>query len=1039
MNYKFLFEEKLKCISAFFLFLSLLTGNMAFAQGALTIRGTVLEADTQMPLPGVNVLEKGTNNGTTTDFDGNYSIEVSSPDAIIIISYIGFLTKEINVDGNETINVTLEPELQSLDEVVIIGYGQQRREDVTGSIGSVGADALTERNTTNPLEALQGNVAGVQISQSNGRIGGGYDITIRGVNSLNEDASPLFVVDGVPTEDIDFLNPQDIARMDILKDASSTAIYGSRGSNGVVIVTTKTGASAKPGITVSFDSYVGIKSVTRLPEMMDPQTWWLYHQSAYLGSNPMSMTPESLRDAVDGRDGNIELFRRAAENESYDWYDLVLKSGIQQNNYVNVSGRSESGLGYNIGIGYQTETGNIDNEGLDKYTFKAGLDHRINEKFSAGANFTVALTEDERGSAVAMREAFRLNPFLSPYGPDGELYPEPGKLESEPGSNFFLIDKTSTYNPLLEIANTSDQLRRWNAIASAYLEYRTFDWLTLKTSYSAGLDTSRRGRFWGVLTNNGKAGGGLASSQIDNSERFNYSWDNQFNIDYTLGNDHNVKLLGLQSIFMTRTEGSDLASQRQPFETGYYNTGSGEQSTFDLGSNFVKQTLSSYALRFNYAYKGKYLLTLSNRWDGTSVFNEDRRWDSFPSGAIAWRISEEDFMSDQEVFSNLKLRASYGYTGNNIVQPYATLNALDTQVFYDFAGVPANGWLPSRLANRALTWEKTRESNFGLDFGLLRNRISGTVDVYDRLSEEILMRQTLPSESGWDFTNANIGSISNKGVEVQLTTKNIDTKKVNWETTFTFTKNTNKIESLYGQNEVDDIGNEWFIGESVNVANPDTRGTYNYVFDGIWQPGEEAEAASYGTIVGREKIRDINNDGVIDDDNDRVILGTPDPDWSGSFFTKLRIGQIDLSASVITNQGVFVYSEFHQNFADTRDRGRQKLDVEWFIPENGAGIPARMSNTNPQPRNEGSYWINDQVGYYRDASFVKVKNIALGYTLDDNVLDKLKIKYCRIYANVLNPFVFTDYEGYDPEWAGASYNNAGVAYVTYQLGLSLKF
>lgn len=1023
-------------ISKIALFCCLFWAGLVSAQQENSdISGTVVDAATQDPLPGASVVVKGTTQGTQTDFDGNFTLADVPPEAVLEISYLGYKTREVKVAGNSALAIQLAEDANKLDEVVIVGYGKQKKSDLTGAVGSVDSESLTERSLTSPLEALQGNVPGVQISTATGRLGDGFNITIRGKNSLSDDAQPLYVVDGVPTDGIDFLNPQDIERIDILKDASSTAIYGSRGSNGVVIVTTKSGATAKSGVTVTFDSYVGIKNVARLPKLMDPQKWWYYHQSAYLATASVDpglgyVTEASLQAAVAGGSGNPLLYERVASNEWYDWYDYVLQSGLQQNNYISVSGRSESGLGYNVGVGVQKETGNIENESLDKYTFKGGINHRISDKVSMGTNLTIAMTEQELGSDVAMQEAFRLNPFLSPYGTDGELFPQPGKLTD--GSGSFLIDKTSTYNPLLEIANTSDNIRRWNALGSLYFEYSPLDWLSFRTTYSAGFDVFRRGRSWGAQTNTGISNNNLPSSQMERSENFNYTWDNQFNIDYAFNEDHTIKALLLQSIFSSRTERSALSSRNQPFDTGYYNVGSGAQGTFNVSSGFVKQTLSSYALRLNYAFKGRYLLTLSNRWDGSSLLSEANRWDSFPSGALAWRISEEPFMGGQGTFSDLKLRASYGYTGNNIIAPYSTLNTLDRQTYYDFNGATANGWLPSAIANTQLAWEKTREVNVGLDFGLLKNRISGSIDVYDRLSDELLLEQQLPRESGWSSISANVGSVNNRGVEAALTTRNVETDLISWTTTFTFTKNTNEIRSLYGQTEADDVGNGWFIGESIEAQ-------YNYRFLGIWQADEAAEAASYGLQEGQEKLLDVNGDGEYDPDNDRIILGSADPDWSGSFFTKLRVGNFDLSASVITNQGVYVYSPFHANFTDTRDRGRQKLDITWYIPENNAGIQPQVSNRYPQPRNEGTYWRNEGVGYYRDASFVKVKNISLGYNLAGSVSERLGLKQCRLYANVLNPFVFTEYDGYDPEWAGAGLGIGRVASVIYQLGVSVHF
>ncbi|MDP3945773.1 MAG: TonB-dependent receptor [Lutibacter sp.] len=1037
MNIKVLLKKALKWSLAIFIFLGVFLGNEIIAQNGTTINGTITEASGQS-LPGVNVLEKGTKNGTSTDFDGKFTIKVSNTNAILVFSYVGFETHEVNLAGKNKIDVVLKAELESLDEVVVVGYGTVKKSDLTGSVSSLSAATVTERNVTNPLEAIQGNIAGVQISSSTGRIGDGFDVTIRGSNSLNG-SSPLFIVDGVPTDGIDFLNPQDIARIDVLKDASSAAIYGSRGASGVIIVTTKSGITAKSGITVSFDSSYGVKEVARLPIMMDGEKWWYYHESAFLATinlnNPMAITRAQIESNVISTHSPL-LKRRAAENNTFDWYDAVLKSGIQQNNYLSISGSSENGMSYNLGLGLQKETGNIEKESLDKYTFKAGLNHKINDKFSTGVNITVAMTDEQLGSADAMQEAFRLNPFLSPWAVDldgneiiGQLYLQPGKLRN--ANNVSQIDKTSTINPLLEIANSSDEIRRWKTVGNLYLEYKPLDWLSFKSTYSAGVEDYRRGKAWGALTNLGLSNKNLPLAEISKSESFNYTWDNQFNINYSFNKDHVLSFLGLQSLYSNRYESSFLSSKNQPFDTRFYNIGSGAQSTYNVGSAFAKNTLSSYAMRVNYAFRDKYLLTASNRWDGSSVLSAGNKWASFPSIALAWKVKEELFMQNNNFISDLKTRVSIGYTGNDTVDPYSTLNALTQQTYYDYNNTAANGWLAGALANSDLTWEKTRELNFGIDFGFLNNRISGSVDVYDRLSDDLIFAQTLAKESGWATTFANVGSVSNKGVEVLLTTRNIKTENVSWETTFTFTKNSNKLVSLYNQNKVDDIGNNLFIGENINSI-------YNYVFDGIWQASEKDLAASFNQKEGQARVKDLNGDGKIDANNDRTILGNRDPDWSGSITSKLVVKDFDLSISAITNQGVLVLSNFHDNFSDVNDRGRQKLDLaDWYIPANGAGIPAQASNTNPQSRNEGAYWASN-MAFYRDASFVKIKNIALGYTFNKNTLHKLKVKSFRIYGNVLNPFVITKYDGYDPEWAGAPLGLGRTSSVTYQLGLSLK-
>ncbi len=991
----------------------------------------VVSDEAGLPLPGVSILIKNTTKGTATDFDGKYSINANA-NAILVFSYLGYKGKEVSVGGQTTLNVSLEEDTSQLDEVVVIGYGTVKKTDLTGAVSSMETETITERNINNPIEAIQGALPGVVITNNSGRLGDGFDVSIRGTNSFSG-GNVLYIVDGVPTNGIDFLNPQDIERIDVLKDASSAAIYGSRGANGVIIVQTKSGASAQSGVNVSVESSFGITQIARMPHFMTGEEWWAYHQVAYLNQNdPLGDTPAN--NFALASNNSPELVRRANEGFSFDWADVVFKDGISQNNYIAINGRADGGLSYNLSLGLQNDKGLLDNESIDKYTVNAGINHNINDKFTTGINLTVAHQIDQLGSDRAMQEAVRLNPLTSPWAVDangnqlvGELFYQPGKLTYPNGD--WAFNKTSTLNPLFEIANSSQELRKWRTLGNIFLEYKPLSWLSFKTTFSAGLSTVRTGQAYGIQSSYGGESNGNNSS-INNSENFNYTWDNQFNINYTFNEDHAFSFLGLQSIYSNRTETSFLSSILQPFETDWYNIGAG--SSYLPRSGFSKNTLSSYAVRLNYVYKDKYLLTASNRWDGSSVLAEGNKWDFFPSVALGWKLSEEGFLTDNDVINNLKLRASIGYTGSDAVSPYSTLNGIPTQTFYDFNGSGANGFISNQVANRNLGWEKTRELNFGLDFGILSNRIYGSIDVYDRLSEDLIVEQTLPIESGAGNINNNVGSLSNKGVEISLVTRNIQTDKVSWQTTFTFTKNTNSLESVYGQSEVDDPGNGFFIGQPFQPH-------YNYVFDGIWQAEEAAEAASYGMKEGEARPKDINNDGVIDPNDDRVVLGTNDPDWSGSLVSNLKVGNFDLSVTVLTSQGVFVLSRFHDNFADTNDRGRQKIAFDsYYVPANGAGLPEQRSNTNPRPRGQGAFW-GTNFAFYRDASFTKIKNINIGYSLNQDVLEKLKISNCRIYANILNPFVFTDYDGWDPEWAAAGLGTGRPSSVTYQLGVSLKF
>lgn len=758
------------------LLLGLFMTNEIAAQKNTTVSG-IIKDDAGLSMPGVNILEKGTTNSTSTDFDGKFSLKLTTDNAVLTVSFISFQTQNITVAGRTSLEIRLKSEEQTLKEVVVVGYGSVKKSDVTGAISTIKPETITERNAINPLEAIQGSTPGVQITSSTGRSGDGYKVVIRGNNSLLTDATPLYVVDGVPTDNIDFLNPQDIARMDVLKDASSAAIYGSRGASGVIIIATKNGTSAKGGISVSIESSYGTKKAVRLPEFMSGSEWWQYHQTAYMSATPLTQTPQRLADLA-GNQSPV-LVARAKSGYNFDWFDAILQTGMTSNNYINLSGRADNGLSYNMAFGIQKDEGLIDKDTNEKYTFKLGVNHRINDKFSTGANLTMARVETELGSDLAMQEGTRFSPLLSPWAVDadgneiiGDLFFQPGKL-TYPNSTVFAINKTSTVNPFMEISNSTQTQKSWKTIGNVYFQYQALNWLSFKTSFSAGVNNGVNSSAYGAQTTAGVKLGNINSASIKNMQNFNYTWDNQIDLKHTFNEVHNVSVLLLQSFYSNTDENSYMFSNNQPFDVGSNNMGSGVQTSYQITSSYEKNTLNSYAVRLNYGYKDKYLITASTRWDGSSVLAEGNKWTSFPSVALGWNISRESFLADSNAISNLKLRASIGYTGNDNVAPYTSQDLLNQQTFYANGGNVVSGWQSKNLANTNLTWEKTRELNLGLDFGFLSNRITGTVDVYDRLSDKLIQEQKLPYETGWDKTYANVGSVSNKGIEVGLTTKNI--------------------------------------------------------------------------------------------------------------------------------------------------------------------------------------------------------------------------------------------------------------------------
>lgn len=1065
---------------------------VAFAQGR-QITGTVID-NTGEPVIGANVLEVGTTNGVITDIDGNFKLQDVQPNAKLQVSFIGYITQTITVGNQTNIKVTLKEDAQALDEVVVVGYGVQKKSDLTGSVGSVDNAKLAGKGASTVMESLQGQVAGVDISQSSSRVGESFNIAIRGKSTLGSSTKPLYVVDGVITDDINFLNPADIEKIDILKDASSTAIYGSRATNGVVIVTTK---QAKAGndmkVSVSYDGYAGYKTVARMPEFMDDVEWMDFRYMKYAtpvknaqitnGRLPLEMTAGNLKSVWNDKNNDISTKMRDQflNRDFTDWRDLMLEDGTQQNHFVQVAGAGQK-VSYRIGLGYQQEDGVMGDE-MERYNLKLAIDGKINKKVSVGATANVAMFNYDYGSKRAVQESFRANGYWLPYNTEtGEVNYQPGK-DLRPGQSSsltFPAGFSSSVSPLIDAMNSSDKTKGYRVLATMYAQYRPIEDVIIKTTFSPTFFTKRRGEYYGGLSseqsktyNATTAPDGEAKASVTRDESFGYTWDTQVNYTKTFLEDHNINAMALVSVYSTEAEKYKLTGNNMTPETLWYNLGSAADYS-GVESSYGKATMLSYALRLNYAYKGKYLATISTRWDGSSKFQDGHRWGMFPSAALAWRISEENFIRENTPWiSNLKLRASYGVTGNNAsVGNYDTM-FLANKLYYSGFG---KGYGPS-VVNELLTWEKTNEFNIGLDFGFLDGRISGTFDWYNRESQDLLMDMKLLLEQGTPDgkMTANVGKVRNRGIELMLKGVLFQTKDFYWDVTATFAKNKNEILELQGKKE-DMRAQRWFIGQPIDVAYDlkqtgiCTQATANeqVTIDGVTKTKSEW----YGYFEGCMTYEDLNKDGKIDD-KDRQIIGQGMPKWTGTLSTSLSWKNWDFSMSVNTKQGHTLYSPFMQEFTDYSDRGRTKLKMDFYIPEgapifnytwdgsNTASLTSdrtvvadhTIAGSYPYPFNDAKYNHGGGNGWYTgkntefksnnyvDASYWKIKNITVGYTFSKNLIKKIGIESLRIYANVLNPFTFTDYKGFDPEWAdaGISDGTGGPSSVTYQFGLNVKF
>lgn len=980
-------------------------------QQQFEVTGIVLD-DEGGPLPGASIVELGTLNGTQTDFDGNFSLSVTDENAVLKISYIGFATKEIAINGQQNVTVTLNVDASGLEEVVVVGYGTQKRRDLTGAVASISTQDIVRANPVQAAAALQGQVTGVNINKVKGRPGDGFTIDIRGLSSFggSESSAPLVVIDGVVGGDINSMNPNDIASMDVLKDASSTAIYGSRGANGVIIITTKKGVSGKPKVT--YRNYTGIKVPTHLPDMMNAQQF--YDRNYVLrpqetGRNPRNITDSELANAQNGR--------------TVDWVDLITGAALQSSHDISLSGGSDRTT-YDFSAGYLNEEGNTLETGFKRYTIKGGIQSALNDKLKVGMSTYYTYSKQNLAGTESLRSAYRARPTGTVFYDD--LLPQDQAQDKDwNGYAVFMgINDNQVIHPLVEInpENTVLETLRSSVLANAYVDFTPVKGLSFRSSLSAAVSNQKAGDYRGTYTKNQKTTL-LPIANLQTTDISSYTLDNT--ITYNLNSDsHNLTVTGLYSIFHEREQFSRLDVKDLPFRSLWYSMGDGEVTNNE--SYLTEQALISYMGRINYSFKDKYLLTVTGRTDGASVLSEGNKWQFFPSLALAWQLGEENFIKNANLFSNLKLRASYGEVGNaTSVQPYDTQSTV-TQTQYDFDGSPAYGFAINNLSNKNLVWERSKELNFGLNMGLFNNRISTSIEVYDRQTVDLILGDKLPNSTGFTDVVANVGEISNSGVEVLLNTENIVKNDFRWSTSINFTKNKNEVTKLAG-GLTQDIGNNRFVGESVQPL-------YFYEVAGIWQTNEAAEADVFGYKPGNVKIVDQNGDGKITEDADRIIVGSETPDYIMGIRNQFNYKNLDFSFFIYTRQGVKWKSNYLRGtFGEINgDRYNADASIDFWTSTNPSntyfGLDGAGGSGNA---------ARDAISVV-DANFVRVSDITLGYTLPSDLLGRLGLGHLRIYAQATNPFLFTDTKGFSPEY-NSGINSDDVPFAMYAIGLNITF
>jgi TonB-linked SusC/RagA family outer membrane protein len=1001
-------------ITGLILFCALLFSNNIYAQSNIPVKGYITSQSGE-PLAGVTILVKGRTNATTSGNDGRFEISVPE-NSTLLLSYIGFISKEIKV-GNKALpnlSVQLITNKNELDQVIVVGYGTRKKSDVTGAITSISEQSIKDVPASNLASALQGQGAGIDIQRSgaNSKPGATPNILIRGTRSLGADNDPLIVVDGIPFDgSINDINQDDVSSVEVLKDASSTAIYGSRGANGVILISTKRGRVGKPILT--YNGYAGVSNVIRDFPVMNGQEFATLKKWAKINADPSAYTgiddPKFLTDGT----FSPEEVEGLKIGRSTDWQKLVYKQGFMTDHQLGVSGGSEN-TQYAASLGYFDQKGIYPGQEFQRFSVKASIDQQLGKYIKAGISSLNTFTLRNGENINPMAQALRANPLVSPYDSAGNV-----------ANGYVPGNANQVWNPLGDLVPGAvvEDRKRFGTFTTLYLEASLLKGLKYRLNAGAEVRSDVYGNYYSAKTSYRVNKGGSAS--VNRTDfRTNYTIENLLTYDKTFAEKHKINLTGLYSLQQSNRQNNsfdntDIAADY----LAYYNPTYG--ANLAGSGNYEKWDIISYMGRINYSYNDRYLLTVTMRSDGSSRLAPGNKYHGFPSAAVAWNITKEPFFkSSGNAVTNLKLRASYGRVGNTSIDAYQTLGSLSS-IVYNYGTVTTTGAYPTNAPNPTLAWEYTSTANIGLDFGFWGNRISGSVEVYKEFTDSLLLPQTLPPTSGIpNKILTNIGKTENKGIEIHVSTVNIQGKTRNsfsWTSDINFFINRGKITRL-ANGVTSDVGNKWFVGQPLDVI-------YDYKKVGIWQNTPEDSAAAKAlhltitgpsSVIGTIRVADLSGpdgkpDGKIDA-NDKIVLGTSEPKWEGGMTNRFGFKGFDLTVVAFARIGSMLNSSLEGgNFVNTYQGNYNNLKVDYWTPTN-------HQNTFPKPNFASTNPLNrSQLGYF-NGSFVKIRSISLGYNLPQAVLQKLTARSLRVYATASDPFIlFSPYRkagGLDPEGTG---------------------
>ena len=1011
----------------------------------ITVTGTIVDESGE-PIPGINVVIKGTTTGQITDVNGKYTIDVPNKNAVLVFSFIGYATQEFIVGDQQSINSTMREELTELDEVVVVGYGSVKKRDLTGSVGSLNSEKITAVPAKDAAQAMQGRVPGVFVNTSSFRPGSNPTVLIRGKRSISGSSDPLYVLDGMPIGGLSDVSPGDIESIDVLKDASATAIYGARGSNGVVMITTKKGKEGKT--QVDYNGYYGFQTILNQPQYMNGAEFAECVRESYratgaytsagqdkildftktstsFGGNPTNQadqvnfsnptdkhTWESIAMAYDAN-GNYDPSKVRSGGE---WWKKIYRTGMVTDHQLSIRGGNTK-TQYVFSGNYYKEDGVAKDEDFSRYMVRVNLDHEISKWIKVGAQTQFSNSLQNRGSSLY--NSWRVTPLGRFYDDNGDL------LTYVSGTDVIY------FNPLQYLVSDAvSKPYKVNRFIGNYYGEIKFPVEGLKFRTNLGLAT-RTIQDYDFQSGNARSDGRNYAKNATEAQS-NYVWENMLFYNKEIG-DHDFTLTAMQSIQQYKHENNDITVRDITSDALlYYDVGSG-LSVDGINSNKSQWNLASFMGRVNYSYKGRYLLTVSTRYDGSSRLATGHQWVMFPAAAFAWRVSDEDFMQNQSLINNLKVRVGYGVTASSEVNAYETKGTLSTR-YYPFINakreiVKAIGYSPNRMPNYELTWETTRQWNAGIDFSLIKYRVNGSVDVYLQNTKDLLLDRQLPVVSGFSVIKSNIGNTRNKGIELSINTINIERRDFTWSTDLMLYANKEEIVELYNGKE-NDSANKWFIGEALNVF-------YDYKKIGIWQdtPEDIEEMAKFRANGTNFKPGDIriwdNGDYKISPEDDQVIQGKVRPTITGSLINTFRYKGFDFSFFFLANYGAMIKNELNYLNQSYRN-GNVKVDY-W--------TPTNPTNEAPRPTADITNLNYITTMHFQKSDFLRLRNITLGYTLPKSSLQRLSVSRCRLYALVQNPWIWTNYKGIDPEvesTAGIS-GYATPSVTQWILGVNLSF